>query len=153
MKVLLHVIAMASTVFLIGCSTTQDVTIAGKPPTKAIRTISQVTAEGNSPEMDAYLEAALAKQGLRLGPKSVQGNDSSGKVDALVSYVDVWRWDLAMYLKSLSVRLHEGGTGNLLAVAHWSESPLHGFRDAKLVMEKLVAELMEKVRTANNSPR
>lgn len=150
MKTFIRFFVFASAALLIGCSTTQDITLAKKSYSQDIKTVSQVSADGNSPEMDANLETALLKQGFGLGPKLAPGATTSDRADALVSYVDVWRWDIAMYIKSLTVRLHDAKTGDLLALAQWADSPLHGFRDAKLVMDKLVADLTAKVRTASD---
>lgn len=79
------------------------------------------------------------------------GTTTSRGVDALVSYVDVWRWDIVMYMKNLTVKLHDAESGDLLAIGEWSNSPLHGFQDAKQVMETLVSEVMAKIRV-NTKP-
>jgi hypothetical protein len=54
-----------------------------------------------------------------------------------------------MYLKSLTVKIHDASTGNLLAIGQWSDSPLHGFRDPKVVMNDLITEILAKVRDPN----
>ena len=51
-------------------------------------------------------------------------------------------------MQKLNVRLHDAETGDLLAMAQWSDSPLHGSRNAKVVMEEVVAEMLKKVRAA-----
>lgn len=76
------------------------------------------------------------------------GTRGNPPADANVSYVDVWRWDVTMYLKSLRIRMFDGRTGDLLASGEWSDSDLHGFRDAKGVVGDLVAEMMAKLRAA-----
>ncbi len=129
-----------------GCSTTQQVTLTNSTPGQPITTVSQVSAEGNSAQMDTHLEAALAQAGLTVKGKLPAGTTTATEVDALVSYVDVWRWDVVMYMKDLSVKVHDARTGNLLAVGTWADSALHGYRDAKLVMQGLVAEVMGKLR-------
>ena len=132
-----------------GCSTTQEVTLAKSTNNKIIVTVSQVVDEGNSPQMDTNLEAALVKEGLTVRPKLPAGTARSKDVDALVSYVDVWRWDIVMYLRSLNVRLRDAETGDLIAMAQWTESPFHQFRGeggVKAVVEKVVADLVAKVK-------
>lgn len=144
----LSIALISAAALFAGCSTTQHVTLGKATITKPIRTVSQVVAEGNSPEMNANLEGALMKEGLSVKQPLPQGTNRSKDVDALVTYVDVWRWDLVMYMKNLSVRLHDAETGDLLAMAEWADSPLHGFRNAKLVMEGVVEEMLKKVRAA-----
>lgn len=141
-------VVISAIVFLSGCSTTQNVTMGKTTITKQIRTVSQVAAEGNSSEMNMHLENVLAQEGLSVKSALPTGTNRSKDVDVLVTYVDVWRWDLVMYLKNLNVRIHDAETGDLLAIGQWSDSPLHGFRNAKVVMEELVGEMMKKVRGA-----
>lgn len=139
-----------SLLFLTGCSTTQEVVLAKAAPRKSVKTVAQVPEEDNSPEMNSNLEFALQKEGLSLKAPLPSGTRKSGDVDAIVSYVDVWRWDLAMYLKALSVRLYDAETGDLLVTGQWNDSPLHAFRDAKLVMQTVVTDMMAKLRAATN---
>ncbi len=142
---------IASTLMLlasVGCSTTQQVTLTKAAPAAPIATVAQVWAEGNSAQMDTNLDAALVKAGLTVKPRLPAGTTTAPGIDALVSYVDVWRWDVVMYMKDLNVKVHDARTGDLLAIGTWSDSALHGYRDAKLVMEGLVAEVFGKLRGA-----
>ena len=129
-----------------GCSTTQQITLGKSATSKRIATVAQVMDDGNSPQMDTNLEAALTKEGLTVGAKLPLGTKTTKDVDVLVSYVDVWRWDLVMYMKNLTVQLRDAETGDLLAIVQWSDSAFHGFRDAKLVTESAVTEMLTKVR-------
>lgn len=132
---------------LAGCSTQQQVTLAKASPPK-VATVAQVPDDGNSPEMDAHLGSALAAQGLQMKTALPAGTRKSADVDAIASYVDVWRWDRVMYLQSISVKLFDARTGDLLVTGQWRDSALHGYRDAKLVVSDLVGEMMMKLRTA-----
>ena len=98
--------------------------------------------------MTSHLEEALRKEGVTLKGQVASGVQKAKDVGAVVSYVDVWRWDLVMYLQKLSIRLYDAESGDLLATGNWSDSPLHGFRDAKLVVEGVVKEMLTKLRTA-----
>jgi hypothetical protein len=129
-----------------GCSTSQEVTLAKSDFSKTLKTAAQVPDADNSAQMNGYLESALQKEGLSLKALLPAGTRKADDVDALVSYVDVWRWDLAMYMQSLTVRVHDASNGDLLATGRWRDSPLHGFRNAKVVMEGLVAEVFAKLR-------
>ncbi|OOG89751.1 hypothetical protein B0E41_00025 [Hydrogenophaga sp. A37] len=131
-----------------GCSTTQEIFLAKGEYKKKISTVVQVLEADNSPEMNKNLESALIKEGFSIKVPLPTGTRRSAEADAVVSYADVWRWDLAMYLRSLTVRLYDAETGDLLASGDWKDSPLHGFRDSKLVVEGVVSEMFEKVRAA-----
>ena len=56
-------------------------------------------------------------------------------------------------METLSVRLHHSQTGDSLAVARWSYSPLQGLRDAKLVIKDVVGEMLKRPRAAPPTPR
>ncbi|MGE3482963.1 MAG: hypothetical protein AB7K73_16415 [Gammaproteobacteria bacterium] len=146
------VLAFAAAIMLVGCSTTQDVTLAKAGLIKPIVSVAQVAEDGNSPQMDSNLLSALQMQKLTVRASFPKGTRTAEGVDALVSYVDVWRWDLAMYMKNLTVKLHDAQSGDLLAIAHWADSPLHGFRDAKAAMETLVAEMFAKLKASMGTP-
>lgn len=135
-----------------GCSTTQEVTLAKATYDKPIQSIAQVLDEGNSSQMNDNLMASLQKQGVTIKATLPQGTTKSPDADALISYVDVWRWDIVMYLKTLTVKINDAATGDLLAIGRWSDSPLHGFRDAKAVMDELVTEVLSKVRGSKRTP-
>ena len=132
-----------------GCSTSQQVRLAKMSPHPPVTSVAQVPQDGNSTAMDRHLSDALRDEGLTVGAPLPAGTRSSSEVDAIVSYGDVWRWDLAMYLRSLSVRLYDAKNGDLLAIGEWKDSTLHGFRDAKLTMEGLITEMVTKVRAAS----
>lgn len=131
---------------LAGCSTTQQVTLGKANHDKPIQSVAQVLDEGNSPQMNDNLLVSLQGQGLTVKPTLPLGTTKNQDADALVSYVDVWRWDLVMYLKNLTVKLYDASSGDLLAIGQWSDSPLHGFRDSKAVMDGLVKEMLDKVK-------
>jgi uncharacterized protein (DUF2235 family) len=148
LKVLAVILSAA---VLSGCSTTQNVLLAKQSLQKQVTSVAHVAAEGNSAQMDANLEAALLKEGLTLRAKLPAGTTTAKDVDALVSYVDIWRWDVVMYLKNLTIRINDSATGDLIAMAEWTESHFHQFRGeggVKTVVQQLVSDMLAKVRNA-----
>ena len=115
-----------------------------------ITSVAIVPAAGDSPAMNANVEAALVEHGLQVKAPLPGGTRRSQEVDATVSYVDVWRWDVSMYLKSISIRLFDAKTGDLLATGQWNDSDLHGFRDAKETVSELIGEMLAKLRAGAN---
>lgn len=140
-------LAAIALVLLAGCSTTQEITL-GAAVQKNLSTIALVPSDGNSSQMNSLLEAALLKEQLTVVGALPPGTRTAPGIDALVSYTDIWRWDLVMYLKHLTVQLYDAQTGKLLALGQWSDSPLHGFRNPKTVMEGLISDLVARVRGA-----
>lgn len=133
---------------LFGCATKKDVMLAKATPTHQVRTISQAPQDGNSSDMNTNLQSALSKEGLTIKTLLPAGTRKSAEADAIVSYSDVWRWDLVMYLKSVSIQLFDAQSGDLLISGNWSDSALHGFHDSKEVVQNLVSEMFDKLRNA-----
>lgn len=140
-------LAAIALVLLAGCSTTQEITLEAAVQ-KNLSTIALVPSDGNSSQMNSLLEAALLKEQLTVVGALPPGTRTAPGIDALVSYTDIWRWDLVMYLKHLTVQLYDAQTGQLLALGQWSDSPLHGFRNPKTVIEGLISDLVARVRGA-----
>jgi hypothetical protein len=130
---------------LVSCTTSHEVTVDKTYQGRRIRYVAQAAEEDNSAEMNGYLAAALQKQGLTIKPSLPQGTRTAEGVDAVVSYVDVWRWDVVMYLQSLTLNIYDPKTGNVMATGHWRDSPLHGFRDPNKVMNDVVSDAISKV--------
>lgn len=97
--------------------------------------------------MDLNLRDALLSQGVTPASPLPAGTRKSGDVDILVGYTDYWRWDLAMYLKSIAIDIFDAKSGNLLVTARWSDSIFHGFRDSKAIVNDLVGEMISKLKT------
>jgi hypothetical protein len=152
MRTLLLAATVALTALFGGCSTTQEITLAKVQYAKRITTVVQVLEADNSPEMNRHLEGALKKEGFSLKSPLPAGTRKSSEADALISYVDVWRWDLVMYLRALTVRLYDSESGDLLATGDWKDSALHGFRDARVVVDGLVTEMFAKLNAATKAP-
>jgi hypothetical protein len=133
---------------LSACSTTQQVMLGKMSIDHPINTLAPVKEEGNSTDMDKNLQAAVLKSGLQLKPALPEGTRKSDGVDALISYKDVWRWDVVMYLKSVSINIFDAHNGDLLVTGSWDNSALHGFQDSRLVVEDLLGRMVDKMRGA-----
>jgi hypothetical protein len=129
-----------------GCATSQNVTLAQGSSAKPITTAALVPQDGNSAVMDTNLQAALMAQGVTPKTALPASTRKSAEVDAIVTYADVWRWDLVMYLKSITINVTDAASGNLLAMGRWDNSAFHGFQDAKHVTSDLVAEMFMKLK-------
>ncbi|MGZ8983468.1 MAG: hypothetical protein ACXW11_05885 [Methylotenera sp.] len=133
---------------LFGCATTKDVMLAKGTPTHQVRSVAQAQQEDNSSDMNKNLQSALFNEGLTVKAPLPAGTRKSAEVDAVVSYSDVWRWDVVMYLQSVSIRLFDAQSGDLLVSGNWNDSALHGFHDSKEVVKNLMSEMLEKLRNA-----
>ena len=136
--------------FMTGCATSQNVTLTQSSPFKPITTAALVPQDGNSSVMDTNLQAALMTQGVTPKTALPATTRKSAEVDAIVTYTDVWRWDVIMYLKSITINVSDAASGNLLAMGRWDNSAFHGFQDAKQITSDLVTEMFAKLKVGKS---
>lgn len=141
-------IAAATALLLGGCSTSSNVQLAKHNPPPVV-TIAQKPDAGNSPEMDAFLQSALVKQGYTVRASLPEGTRKSDEVDAIISYVDVWRWDIVMYLQSIAIKMFDARTGDLMVTGDWKNSAMHGYHGDGAIIDQLVGEMSSKIKAAS----
>lgn len=147
MKAIFYAAAAVAIALVSGCSTSQNVLLAKQtPPT--IVTVAQAPTDGNSPEMDAFLRSALIKEGYTVRSPLPAGTRTSDGVDAIVSYIDVWRWDVVMYLQSIAINIFDAQNGDLLVTSEWRNSAMHGYHGDGEIVQDLVSEMSSKLKAA-----
>lgn len=139
--------AIAVALLLSACATHQDVLLAKTVPPPVV-SIAQVPDDGNSEAMDGALRNALVQNGFTVRAPLAAGTRQSHDVDGLISYVDVWRWDIVMYLHSVAIKLFDARSGDLLVTGEWKNSAFHGFQNENAVVSDLVAAMTAKLRAA-----
>ena len=148
MKLLTRGAAIAAALLLSACATHQDVLLAKSVPPPIV-SIAQVPSDGNSEAMDGIVRNALIQNGFAVRAPLPAGTRQSSEVDGIVSYVDVWRWDIVMYLHSVAVKIFDARTGDLLVAGDWKNSAFHGFQDETGVVSELIADMTGKLRAAS----
>ena len=147
MKLLTRCAAFSAALLLSACATHQDVLLAKSVP-PVIVSIAQVPSDGNSEAMDGAVRNALVQNGFNVRAPLPAGTRQSGDVDGIVSYVDVWRWDIVMYLHSIAIKIFDAQSGDLLVTGDWKNSAFHGFQDENKVVSDLIGEMSAKLRAA-----
>ena len=56
-----------------------------------------------------------------------------------------------MFLKSISIRLYDAETGDLLVTASWHDAVMHGYKDASLIVQDLLADMFKKLKSQSTS--
>lgn len=117
------------------------------PAPENIVTVALSPQDGNSPEVDSYVADAIISQGVAVAPPLSAGTLKSDQVDAVATYMDVWRWDLAMYMQSISISLYNARTGELLVTGRWRDSLFHAWHRGELVAQELLTQMFSKLRS------
>jgi hypothetical protein len=84
------------------------------------------------------IAAELQRMGYTASAGAVQ--KPPGRVDAVVSYMDRWMWDITMYMISLDIQIREPGTEAILANAKTARSSL-----VRKSQEEMVRETLNKL--------
>ena len=136
---------------LSACATSQQVTLAKQNVPATMRSVAQIHQADNSADMDQNLQHAVLNAGLQLKPVQAEGTTRSAGSDALISYRDVWRWDVVMYLQAVSINLFDARSGDLLVSGTWQNSALHGYPNSGKVVDDLVKAMVDKVHAAGHA--
>lgn len=130
---------------LAGCGGSSTVTRFDGPVPSSLRSVSLSPMDGNSPEVTGYVSDAFMAQGVATAGGVPAGVLKTDKADAVVTYLDVWRWDLATYMQSITINLYDAQTGRLMVSGRWKDSFFHTWNRGEAVSKELVAEMMAKL--------
>jgi hypothetical protein len=134
-------------VMLSACGGTYTAKRTAAPLPKYIQAIAVSPQEGNSPEVDRYLNSALVDQGLIVKAPLAKAERTNLEVDAIISYQDVWRWDLfTTHMRSISMAIYDAKSGNMLVHGTWECSTFHDYDRGQNVTKNLLRKMLEKTR-------
>ncbi len=152
MKSLTTLFCIAIITVLSGCSGAYTVRQANGEAPEKIRSVAFSPQDGNSEEVTGYITDALLSQGVTVAPPVPQGVRKANGPDAVISYLDVWRWDLSTYMKSINISLYSARTGELLVNGRWEDSEMHGFQRGAAITQALIEQMFERLSTMPKQP-
>jgi hypothetical protein len=121
-------------IFLSACVNRQTVTVAPTTNMPALKTIYVMHQPKDKERIDT-----LIADNLRL--RGVNATNGSGpapsNVDAVITYVDKWMWDITMYLLQLTVTVRDPKTEFPMATASSYHSSLTRLSPAEMVTETM----------------
>lgn len=132
-------------VLLLPACASRDVQVATGVAAKPIRSVVHMADDGNSNEMDEILRDALGALGVTLKGSNAMGDKRTREADAVVGYVDEWRFEPVTYLRTLTVRLYAADSGDLLATATWTAPLLPGYRDPEPIVKSVLKDLLARL--------
>lgn len=108
-----------------GCANRATAKVDPSADLAAIKTMHVVKI----PEETAGIDALIADDLRQRGYTVTQGIEKPANVDATVTYIDRWMWDITMYLLELTVTIRDGktefplATGNSMHTSLTRKSP------------------------------
>lgn len=138
MKRILTILAVAATVALTGCSTTQNVLTGSKTKSYPMTVACFKPHGGKSSDMDEHITQGLQNHGVKV--VNAPCDNASPAPDVIVSYEDTWWWDVVMYLKNVDIHMY-APNGDLITSGRWENSVLHQFPSADGVVQGLINQM------------
>jgi hypothetical protein len=137
------ILLLAGTLFTAGCATTTGTTAPSTdiPSLKSFYVVKQSTDSNN---INQLIAQQLSSMGLTATTGPVTSTPQG--VDAVLTYQDFWKWDIAMRLVRLHVQIRDPATNNVLSSAQISRlSTLDLSPSETLVKEVLDSAFNSKI--------
>jgi hypothetical protein len=140
-----RILRIASAAFVLAALTTgcavnkATATIDPSASFDAIKTVHVVKFDKDGRGIDRLISDNLRARGYKVS----QGVEPPGPVDATVTYMDKWMWDITMYMLELSISFREPRTDFPLATGHSLHTSLTRKTPAEMVDEVITNILKE----------
>ncbi len=125
---------------LTGCVNSSNQAIA---PSANLANIEKIFVEKYPPD-GRGLEQLIAEELISMGYQATSGESQPEDVDAVITYRDKWRWDVTMYMLSISIKLREPETGFPLAEGNSLHTSLTRKSPRELIREVLTNIFSQK---------
>lgn len=120
-------------VILFGCVNSMHQT---QTSTYILSNIDKIYVEKFPPD-GRGIEKIIANELNAMGYQAIVGQIQPKNIDAVVTYRDKWRWDITMYMLSISIKIRDPDTGFPLAVGNSLHTSLTRKSPEELVREVL----------------
>jgi len=138
MRTIVKVLGVAFLALSLAACATLQATKAPSADLSTIKTVYVQKVEGDGYNVYQVITARLNAMGFKA--TSGASADPPEPVDAIVTYVDRWMWDLTMYMIRLNIQVRDGKTRSILASGE-SYRPSLERRSA----EEMVAETLDAI--------
>ncbi|MCX5877644.1 MAG: hypothetical protein NTY44_00835 [Deltaproteobacteria bacterium] len=138
MRTIVKVLGVAFLALSLAACATLQATKAPSADLSTIKTVYVQKVEGDGYNVYQVIAARLNAMGFKA--TSGASADPPEPVDAIVTYVDRWMWDLTMYMIRLNIQVRDGKTRSILASGE-SYRPSLERRSA----EEMVAETLDAI--------
>ena len=125
---------------LTGCINSAQRTIAPIADLSNIHTIHVKQFPADSRRLDKI----IASQLNLMGYQASIGEQVPENVDAIITYRDKWRWDMTMYMLSISIKIREPETGFPLATGNSLHTSISRKTPSAMINEVLTNMLSQE---------
>ncbi|MBU3557195.1 hypothetical protein ICN18_06085 [Polynucleobacter sp. Ross1-W9] len=127
-------ILVFTAIFMTGCVNRQSVTVAPTTDMSALKTIYVLHQPKDKERIDTLIADNLRLRGVKA---SNGDGPAPSNVDAVITYVDKWMWDITMYLLQLTVTVRDPKTEFPMATASSYHSSLTRLPPVDMVAETI----------------
>ncbi|HDH05417.1 MAG TPA: hypothetical protein ENH01_06870 [Nitrospirae bacterium] len=130
-------------VSLVSCSTIHPAGVYSRDFLNDINSVYVVQNKASKRGIDIYIQKALAVRGIRASIGPIESKPKN--VDAYVTFSDIWRWDMSMYLDKLDINIYDNHTNELVATGEFDNSWLHSFPDPRKKVFQVIDSIWTKL--------
>ena len=130
-------IITALTLLVTACANRQSVTVAPTTNMSALKNIYVVHQPKDKDQINVLIADNLRLRGVTA---TTGDGPAPANVDAVITYIDKWMWDITMYLLQLTVTVRDPKTDYPMA----SANSLHGSL-TRLTPTEMVAETLNNI--------
>lgn len=142
MKLLVLLSLLGLSILSVSCSTTRA---SGESVRKVPGKVAYLSSDRS---LDSHkIHNAITRELQQRGYKVIDKGSTppQSKVNGIVvRYMDVWSWDVVMYLRSLDIKILDGRNSQILSMSNFKNGFFHSFPNSEKVVNKLFTEFDNK---------
>ena len=139
-RLIQSVAALLLVVFTTGCAINKETaTVDPSARLDAVRTLHVKPHENDDRGTDKLIAENLRARGYQV----TVGPQAAGPVDATVTYLDKWFWDITMYMMELTINIREPRTDYPLATGYSMHTSLTR-KSPPAMVDEVLSNIMKK---------
>ena len=142
MRLPLHLLLLCLTLVLASCGSV-TVRQTAKSSITPSSQIYVVRPDDSDRDIDKFIRDAFVRRGYHVsaGPQA----EMPSKTSHYINYIDRWYWDMAMYLVSLDVVVHDRKSGMMVGAGTYRNAVFHGFPNPPRTADRVVGQILGEV--------
>jgi hypothetical protein len=133
-------VALATFLLSVGACASMNASHAPDANLKTLKTYYVVHVTEDDHNIDKLISTRLTSMGYTA--TSGENGTPPQPVDAVVNYVDHWMWDMSMYLLRLTIQVHDGKSGAVIASGE-SYRPSLQRKSPEAMVDEVLAEMFK----------
>lgn len=139
MRLLLNTLLVTFSLLLVSCGSVS----VSRPLGSALTQHSQIYVvrhDKSDRDIDQYVADAFTRRAYQV--KTGTQAEMPANTTHYVTYVDRWHWDMAMYLLTLDIVVHDRKSGLPVGAGSYRNATFHGFPSPPKTADRIVGQIL-----------